>query len=128
MTNILIVCMGNVCRSPAAKIILKLLDQKGIINVGGETMSPFEFAQKNNPNIKKITLDDLLNDVNSNIEKKELRIIIKADVQGSIEAISQSLNGIDSKKVDLKILSTDVGNVTVNDVMLASASNAIILG
>ena len=77
---------------------------------------------------KKITLDDLLNDVNSNNEKKELRIIIKADVQGSIEAISQSLNGIDSKKVDLKILSTDVGNVTVNDVMLASASNAIILG
>ena len=43
----------------AAKIILKLLDQKGIINVGGETMSPFEFAQKNNPNIKKITLDEV---------------------------------------------------------------------
>ena len=77
---------------------------------------------------KKITLDDLLNDVNSNNEKKELRVIIKADVQGSIEAISQSLSGIDSNKVDLKILSSDVGNVTVNDVMLASASNAIILG
>ena len=77
---------------------------------------------------KKITLDDLLNDVNSNNEKKELRIILKADVQGSTEAISQSLKGIDSNKVDLKILSTDVGNVTVNDVMLASASNAIVLG
>ena len=78
--------------------------------------------------LKKITLDDLLNDVNSNNEKKELRIILKADVQGSTEAISQSLKGIDSNKVDLKILSTDVGNVTVNDVMLASASNAIVLG
>lgn len=43
----------------AAKIILKLLDQKGIINVGGETMSPFEFARKDNPNVKKITLDEV---------------------------------------------------------------------
>ena len=43
----------------AAKVILKLLDQKGIINVGGETMSPFEFARKNNPNVKKITLNDV---------------------------------------------------------------------
>ena len=43
----------------AGKIILKLLDQKGIINVGGETMSPFEFARKDNPNVKKITLDEV---------------------------------------------------------------------
>ena len=43
----------------AAKIILKLLDQKGIINVGGETMSPFEFARTDIPNVKKITLDEV---------------------------------------------------------------------
>ena len=77
---------------------------------------------------KKITLDDLFNDNGANNDKKELRLIIKADVQGSIEAINQSLNGIDSNKIDLSILSSDVGNITVNDVMLASASNAIILG
>tara|TARA_R110002012_G_scaffold88538_2_gene217948 strand:+ start:199 stop:909 length:711 start_codon:yes stop_codon:yes gene_type:complete len=43
----------------AAKTILKLLDQKGIINVGGETMSPFEFARKDNPDVKKITLNEV---------------------------------------------------------------------
>jgi dTDP-4-dehydrorhamnose reductase len=43
----------------AAKVILKLLDQKGTINVGGKTMSPFEFVRKNNPNVKKITLDEV---------------------------------------------------------------------
>ena len=43
----------------AASIILKLIDEKGIINVGGETMSPFEFAKHNNPNIEKIYLNEV---------------------------------------------------------------------
>ena len=77
---------------------------------------------------KKISLDDLFDGDNQNKEKKVLRLILKADVQGSIEAITQALNGIESEKVDLDILSCDVGNVTVNDVNLASASNGIILG
>ena len=55
-------------------------------------------------------------------------MIIKADVQGSVEAIAHSLAGIKSDKVDINIISNDVGNITVNDVMLASASDAIILG
>ena len=60
----------------AAKIILKLLDQKGIINVGGETMSPFEFARKDNPNVKKITLDEVGDvkmgkDASMNVNKME---------------------------------------------------------
>ncbi len=77
---------------------------------------------------KKVSLDDLLNTASSHNEIKTLNVIIKADVQGSIEAIEQALNGISSNKVELRILSSDVGNITVNDVMLASASNAIILG
>ena len=77
---------------------------------------------------KKTSLDDLFSEGNQGEEKKVLRVILKADVQGSIEAINQALNGIQSDKVDLNILSSDVGNVTVNDVMLASASNGIILG
>jgi len=76
---------------------------------------------------KKMSLDDLFGTAESE-EKKELPIIVKADVQGSVEAIAHSLSGIKSDKVDIKIISSDVGNVTVNDVMLASASNAIILG
>ncbi|MDH3345799.1 MAG: translation initiation factor IF-2, partial [Kiritimatiellaceae bacterium] len=74
----------------------------------------------------KISLDDLFG--NAGGEIKELPLIIKCDVQGSIEAIQHSLEGIKTDKVKLNILSNDVGNITTNDVMLASASSAIILG
>ncbi|MBN2703758.1 MAG: translation initiation factor IF-2 [Pontiellaceae bacterium] len=77
---------------------------------------------------KKMSLDDLFGAAAAADEKKELKLIIKADVQGSVEAIAHSLAGIKSDKVEINILSSDVGNVTVNDVMLASASDAIILG
>jgi len=76
---------------------------------------------------KKMSLDDLFGAADSD-EKKELKVIIKADVQGSVEAIAHSLSGIKSDKVEINIISNDVGNITVNDVMLASASDAIILG
>lgn len=76
---------------------------------------------------KKMSLDDLFG-ASAAAEKKELKVIIKADVQGSVEAIAHSLSGIKSDKVEINILTNDVGNITVNDVMLASASNAIILG
>jgi translation initiation factor IF-2 len=73
----------------------------------------------------KVSLDDLFAQTG---DIKELNVILKCDVQGSVEAIIGSLNGIKSDKVKLRILSSDVGNITTNDVMLASASNAIILG
>ena len=76
---------------------------------------------------KKMSLDDLFGTADSQ-EQKELKVIIKTDVQGSLEAIEHSLKGIKSDKVRINIISTSVGNITVNDVMLASASNAIILG
>ncbi len=76
---------------------------------------------------KKMSLDDLFGAADSD-EKKELKVIIKADVQGSLEAIEHSLKGIKSEKVEISIISAVVGNITVNDVMLASASDAIILG
>jgi translation initiation factor IF-2 len=76
---------------------------------------------------KKMSLDDLFG-ASASAEKKELKVIIKADVQGSLEAIEHSLKGIKSDKVDIRIISSDVGSITENDVMLASASDAIILG
>jgi translation initiation factor IF-2 len=76
---------------------------------------------------KKMSLDDLFG-TSEEVGRKELTVIIKADVQGSLEAIEHSLKGIKSEKVDIRIISSDVGNITVNDVMLASASDAIILG
>ncbi len=75
----------------------------------------------------KLSLDDLFGAADAGVVKK-LPVIIKCDVQGSLEAITHSLNGIKSDKVKLKVLVSDVGNITTNDVMLASASNAIILG
>ncbi len=79
------------------------------------------------PAPSKLSLDDLFAQAGED-EIKELPLIIKCDVQGSIEALRHSLESIKSDKVKLNILGCDVGNITTNDVMLASASNAIILG
>ena len=59
---------------------------------------------------------------------KTLRLIVKADVQGSLEAIRTSLEQINSKKVDVDFIHTAIGPITDNDVLLASASNAVIIG
>lgn len=73
------------------------------------------------------TLDDLLRQTDIT-EKKVLRVVVKADVQGSLEAILHSLSEIKSEKVSLEFVLTGVGNITENDVVLASASSAIVLG
>lgn len=76
---------------------------------------------------RKASLESLFDQIKS-AEKQELKVIIKADTQGSVEAISHSLNEINSDKISLNILLGGTGNITTNDVMLASASNAVILG
>lgn len=73
------------------------------------------------------TLEDLFSKVKAG-EMGELRLILKADVQGSIEPIIQSLNDIDQSEIKINVLYTEAGNITENDVLLATASNAIILG
>jgi translation initiation factor IF-2 len=76
---------------------------------------------------KRASLEDLLKAA-SGPERKELAVIIKTDVQGSLEAIHHGLGGIRSEKVSLNVLLSGIGNITANDVLLASASNAIIIG
>ncbi len=61
-------------------------------------------------------------------EKRLLSVVLKTDVQGTLEAIRGELEKIKSEKVDLEIISSGVGNITANDVLLASASKAVILG
>jgi translation initiation factor IF-2 len=61
-------------------------------------------------------------------EKKRLRLVIKADVQGSLEALHDSLGKLKSEKIDLEVIHGAVGNITENDVLLASASSAILIG
>ena len=75
----------------------------------------------------KASLEELFSRVQSG-EEKELRLIIKADVQGSIEPIMNSLNDLGSKEININILHAETGNISENDVMLASASKAIIVG
>jgi len=72
-------------------------------------------------------LEDLLSQLQEG-EKKRLRIVLKTDVQGSLEAISDSVGRLKSEKVELEIIHAAVGNVTENDVLLASASDAVIIG
>lgn len=76
---------------------------------------------------QKVTLDNLFSQISEG-EMKELPIIVKADVQGSVEAVKQSLEKLSNDEVRVKVIHGGVGAVSESDVMLASASNAIIVG
>lgn len=75
----------------------------------------------------KVSLDDLFAQIKS-AEIKELKLLIKADVQGSAEAVKQSLEKVSTSEVKVVAIHTGVGAINESDVMLASASNAIIIG
>src|SRR5678816_1469419 len=77
--------------------------------------------------VARVTLEDLHKQIAAG-EVKELRLVIKADVQGSVEALTESLERLSTDEVKLKVIHSSVGTVTESDVMLASASNAIVLG
>ena len=76
---------------------------------------------------QKVSLDDLFSQIQSG-NMKELGIVVKADVQGSVEAVRQSLEKLSNEEVRVRIIHGGVGAITESDVMLASASNAIIIG
>ncbi|MDO5560439.1 MAG: translation initiation factor IF-2 [Oscillospiraceae bacterium] len=76
---------------------------------------------------QKVTLDNLFSQIAEG-EIKELPIIIKADVQGSVEAVKQSLEKLSNEEIKVKVIHGGVGTISENDVMLANASNAIIVG
>ncbi len=75
----------------------------------------------------KVTLDNLFDQMQQG-EMKELQIIVKADVQGSVEAVRQSLEKLSNEEVRVKVIHGGVGAINESDVMLANASNAIIVG
>src|ERR1700759_1513108 len=74
---------------------------------------------------QRATLESLLEAADG---KKILRIVLKTDVQGSLEALTNALGQIDSKKIDLEIVHAGVGPISENDILLASASNAVVVG
>ena len=75
----------------------------------------------------KVTLDNLFDQMQEG-QMKELQIIVKADVQGSFEAVKQSLEKLSNDEVRVRVIHGGVGAISESDVMLASASNAIIIG
>lgn len=75
----------------------------------------------------KISLEDLFEKMQHG-ELKELNIIVKADVQGSVEAVRQSIEKLSNEEVSVRVIHGGVGAITESDIMLASASNAIVIG
>jgi translation initiation factor IF-2 len=84
-------------------------------------------AEAQSQPVAKATLEDLFNRIDE-ASAKVLKVLVKADTQGSVEAIVEALRKIDSERVSLEMVHYAVGTITSNDVTLASASHAIILG
>ncbi len=76
---------------------------------------------------RKVSLDNLFDEISSS-DTKSLNVVVKADVQGSVEVLRETLASLGTDKVEINVLHGSVGAITTNDVMLASASNAIIIG
>lgn len=79
------------------------------------------------PGARAISLEDIFKQFEAG-KLKELNLILKSDVQGSLEPIVNGLNALQTDKLSLKILHTDIGNITENDINLAVASHAIVIG
>ena len=87
----------------------------------------YEAKQEQFKSYQKVTLDNLFSQISEG-EIKELPIIVKADVQGSVEAVKQSLEKLSNDEIHVKVIHGAVGAVNESDVMLAQVSNAIIVG
>src|SRR5205807_1827013 len=87
----------------------------------------FQEARAEGQEDKKVTLENLFATLEA-AQSKALKVVVKADAHGSVEAIVEALKKIEAEKVSLEIIHSDVGTITENDVALASASKAVILG
>lgn len=110
---------------PQAGEIIDSVDDSQARSVAEKRIAKVRIEELKNKS--KVTLDDIFNQIQEG-ELKDLNIIIKADVQGSVEALRQSLEAIKNPEVRIVIVHAAVGAINESDVMLASASNAIIMG
>ncbi|HDR4723220.1 translation initiation factor IF-2 [Bacillus cereus group sp. Sample62] len=100
-------------------------DEKKARQIGESRAQEALVAQRGEKS--KLSLEDLFQQIQEG-DVKEINLIVKADVQGSVEAMAASLRKIDVEGVKVKIIHTGVGAITESDVILASASNAIVIG
>ncbi len=110
---------------PMAGDIFRVVDEKIARQVSALRLS--EKKREEQARTAKVSLDDFFKQIQEG-EVKELNLIIKGDVQGSVEALTQSLDRLSTSEVKVNVIHTGVGAVNESDVMLASASNAIIIG
>ncbi|PYK59946.1 MAG: translation initiation factor IF-2 [Verrucomicrobia bacterium] len=130
---------GQPVKAAGPSMPVKVLGFTGLPNAGDELLvmdSEREAKQLSEERLEskragklatpqRATLETLLEAADG---KKILRIVLKTDVQGSLEALTSALNQIESKKVDLEIIHAGVGPISENDILLASASNAVVVG
>ena len=130
---------GQPVKAAGPSMPVKVLGFTGLPNAGDELLvmdSEREAKQLSEERLEakragklatpqRATLETLLEAIDG---RKILRIVLKTDVQGSLEALSGALNQIESKKVDLEIIHAGVGPISENDILLASASNAVVVG
>ncbi len=130
---------GNPIKSAGPSTPTKVLGFTGLPNAGDEflvmeseksakTLSEERLAAKRTEKLsmpQRATLESLLEAADG---KKVLRLILKCDAQGSLEALIASLGQIESKKIDLEMIHAGVGPISESDILLASASNAVVVG
>jgi len=130
---------GKPVKEAVPSMPVKVLGFTGLPNAGDEllvmdsersakTLSEERLLAKRTDKLtvpKRATLESLLEDAAG---KKVLRIVLKCDAQGSLEALVGALKQIDSKKVDLELIHSAVGPISESDILLASASSAVVVG
>ncbi len=110
---------------PEAGDMVHVVDEKMAKNIIEERSARMQIAKSNQTS--GITLEDFLQK-NADNESKVLNIIVKADVKGSAEALKQTLEKIENEEVKVSVIHNSVGGINESDVLLAQASNAIIIG
>jgi len=130
---------GNSVKEAGPAMPVKVLGFTGLPNAGDEllvmeneraakALSEERLEEKRSGKLsapQRATLESLLESASG---KKLLKIVLKTDAQGSLEALVGALNQIESKKIDLEFVHAGVGPISENDVLLASASNAVVVG
>ena len=105
-----------------------MMDDKGrLVNSAGPSIPVEVLEAAQVKQAQKVSLDDLFSQMAEG-DLKELNLIVKADVQGSVEAVKQSLEKLSNEEVRVKVIHSGVGAITGSDIMFASASNAIVIG
>ncbi|MEM9553371.1 MAG: translation initiation factor IF-2 [Acidobacteriota bacterium] len=112
---------------PSAGDLLQVHSDEGRVRELADFRAEEERQRELAPRAGRMSLENLFDQMGKE-EVKELPVVVKADVHGSIEVLRETLEKLSTEKVELKVIHAAVGAISTNDVLLASASNAIIVG